>query len=331
MAVIMPADENPKIDDTAVAVIHRYNPAVQLLRRGAAAPRCDWGLDRSKGPELDVPQLSLARTMSQLVLLRARHGLQQKQGADACEDAAALMAFGRHIGQEPFIIGKMIETGVVQSGIDAAALVLMHASPEALARLDGRLATLPKSLSPGDTIKGEAAVYAGWLRGLEKSDPATLFQDGGKLWKVAGGPRADPNTLETLKQRWANPQTRAADIDGIATMAAGTAALLDVPADQFPQALQAHRTNLAAAPLASLVILPDPSYLGTNLKVSEARLAMLRAAIAVRLKGSGALAAIRDPFGNGPFTHNATPQGFELSSALQWRREPVKLTIGAAP
>ena len=115
MAVIMPADENPKIDDTAVAVIRRYDPAVQLLRRGAAAPRCDWGLDRSKGPELKVPQLNLARTMSQLVLLLARHGLQQKQGADACGDAAALMTFGRHIGQEPFIIGKMIESGVVQS------------------------------------------------------------------------------------------------------------------------------------------------------------------------------------------------------------------------
>jgi hypothetical protein len=79
------------------------------------------------------------------------------------------------------------------------------------------------------------------------------------------------------------------------------------------------------------VILPDPSYMGANWKTTEARLAMLRAAIAVRLKGPGALAAIRDPFGNGPFTHKPTPQGFELSSALQWRGEPVKLTIGAAP
>jgi hypothetical protein len=331
MAVIMPAGENPKIDDTAAAVIHRYDPAVQLLRRGAAAPRCDWGLDRSKGPELDVPQLSLARTMSQLVLLRARHGLQQKQGADACEDAGALMAFGRHIGQEPFIIGKMVESGVVQSGIDSAALVLMNASPEALARLDGRLAALPRTLSPGDAIKGEAEVYAGWFRGLEKADPAALFQEGGKLWKVAGGQRANPNTLETLKQRWTDPQTRAGDINALAPLAAGTAALLDAPPEEFPNALQAHKANLAAAPLASLVILPDPSYMGANWKTTEARLAMLRAAIAVRLKGPGALATIRDPFGSGPFTHKATQQGFELSSALQWRGGPVKLTIGAAP
>src|SRR5207248_831999 len=62
-----------------VALVRKYDPAAQLLRRGAAVPRCDWGLDRTKGPDLLITHLQPTRTMAYLIALRFRHGMQEKR------------------------------------------------------------------------------------------------------------------------------------------------------------------------------------------------------------------------------------------------------------
>jgi hypothetical protein len=61
---------------------------------------------------------------------------------------------------------------------------------------------------------------------------------------------------------------------------------------------------------------------------SEARMAMLLAAIAVVEGGPEKLAGINDPFGDGPFGYRKLEPGFELSSKLQENGKPVKLVIG---
>src|SRR5688572_11066353 len=94
----------------------------------------------------------------------------------------------------------------------------MHAPPDALTRLDARLAALPKSAAAGDAVKGEAASMVTWLKTQEKVDPASLFQRGGKFWTMAGGERADPQVIAALQDRWSNPHTRAADLAAIGTL-----------------------------------------------------------------------------------------------------------------
>jgi hypothetical protein len=61
----------------------------------------------------------------------------------------------------------------------------------------------------------------------------------------------------------------------------------------------------------------------------EAQQAMLRAAIDILLQGEAAVKASKDPFGTGPFGYRKLPNGFELSSELKFRDQPVKLRVGS--
>jgi hypothetical protein len=65
--------------------------------------------------------------------------------------------------------------------------------------------------------------------------------------------------------------------------------------------------------------------------VIEAQQAMLQTAIKVILQGDAAVALSKDPFGNGPFGYKRFPDGFELSSELKYKNQPVKMQFGAAP
>jgi hypothetical protein len=207
----------------------------------------------------------------------------------------------------------------------------MHTPPEALKKLDKRMSGPPKSLTLAEAFSGEAANFTTWLRGLEKTDATTLFQKGGKLHMLIGGGQED-QLLGLLQQRWTDPKTRAAELAGIIAAASKGAAVLSVPREQVQPALDAYLAERqAAGMLATIVLTPKPEHLRLLNEESEARSAMLRAAIAMRLNGPDALKTIRDPFGDGPFDYKATPHGFELSSRLQKRGEHVKLTIGAAP
>ncbi len=61
---------------------------------------------------------------------------------------------------------------------------------------------------------------------------------------------------------------------------------------------------------------------------ADARLALLKAAIAVVQHGPDAMKETKDPFGDGPFEYKATDGGFELKSKLLFRDQPVTLAVG---
>ncbi len=65
----------------------------------------------------------------------------------------------------------------------------------------------------------------------------------------------------------------------------------------------------------------------SKMRRSEARMAMLLAAVVVVEDGPESLKDIKDPFGRGPFEYRALERGFELRSALVFEGEPVTLTV----
>jgi hypothetical protein len=79
---------------------------------------------------------------------------------------------------------------------------------------------------------------------------------------------------------------------------------------------------------AAKLLLPAMQKVVTAKRRSEARMAMLLAAIAVVEGGEEKLASLNDPFGDGPFTYRKLDNGFELSSKLQQNDKPVTLVIG---
>jgi hypothetical protein len=62
---------------------------------------------------------------------------------------------------------------------------------------------------------------------------------------------------------------------------------------------------------------------------TEARFAMLHAAIRIVLAGPEQLKTIKDPFGDGPFKYRSFDGGFELESGLKFKDgPPVTVTVG---
>ena len=104
--------------------------------------------------------------------------------------------------------------------------------------------------------------------------------------------------------------------------------LISLPPDQFDAQYPAFKERTKANnPLAG-VFLPAVDQLLAKERRSEARMAMLLAAIAYVDGGEAKLKAIKDPFGSGPFEFRALDKGFELKSKYVYEGQPVTLAIG---
>jgi hypothetical protein len=329
LKAIAEAPDGP-VDAAMAALIRKYDRTAQLIRQAAAAPKCDWGLPRGQGPELIIPYLNPARTTANLIWLRARYESQQKQPAQAFEDLAALFVLSRRVRTDPYVICVLVGYGIQEGTVHTAAEALPQAPPDVLTKFDRQLAALPGGSSMLEGWMGEVASQVEWLRGLENTDAATLFAPDGKLAKLLAMDRTKrpANFPAAFREQWENPQSRAAGIAEVQSTTAAAAPVFTVPADQGGQTEAAwERTVQSAGPLAQLLS-AQPGRLRFQSDMAAVRLAMLRAAVQVRLHGPESLKAIRDPAGSGPFAYRATPKGFELTSKMQVKDKPVTLTVG---
>jgi hypothetical protein len=105
-------------------------------------------------------------------------------------------------------------------------------------------------------------------------------------------------------------------------------ALLSLPKSEFDVQYAAFKQRTQAAQPLSAVLIPAIDQLLAKEHRSQARLAMLLAAIAVEESGPEALKDLKDPFGDGPFAYEAWDNGFELKSKLLFENDPVTLTVG---
>src|SRR5262245_38957242 len=110
------------VDDPAVEKLLSASPnSLMFLHRGAALPRCDWGLDYNDGISMLMPHLSKARDLARLAALDARRALEHRNWTAARRDATSMMVLGRHIGQDPVMIGLLVRLGLEGMVVDLIA------------------------------------------------------------------------------------------------------------------------------------------------------------------------------------------------------------------
>ena len=173
------------------------------------------------------------RTTANLIWLRARHESQQNQPAQAFEDLAALLVLSRRVRTDPYVICVLVGYGIQDGTVHFAAEALPQAPPDVLTKFDQQLAALPGGSSMLEGWMGEAASQVEWLRGLEKTDAATLFVPDGKLSKLLlDRTKRPPNFQAAFRQQWENPQSRAAGIAEVQSTTVAAAPVFTVPADQ---------------------------------------------------------------------------------------------------
>jgi hypothetical protein len=138
---VIPFPQHPLTADPAspavAAILERYAPAVELLRRAADRPGCRFDRDWSR-PSLDMllPELQEVRAASWLVMLAARRAAAAGDGDAALADVVRIHRMGRHVAGEPFLVSGLVGEAIDTLALETLADVLPSLGREDLPLLD---------------------------------------------------------------------------------------------------------------------------------------------------------------------------------------------------
>jgi len=312
------------IDEKMAGLAKDWEPALALLYRGAAASKCDWGVDyESEGLYAMLPHLANARQLARGACFHARYLMASGDAAGAARDLSAAVALGRHAanGGNECIINTLVGLAIDQIVISSASMYLTDR--DIAPALQGTIRTAADSQVKDlvrKTILSEKSACLGWLRAqVEKHAAdgtlAEFVKD--KVLSEAGVPQyADPYTLLRM-------------IDEAADQFDQAASIVDLPQDKFEAEYELLKQQIAASgnPITNGVFdaLDKMRY---QVEKVATEWAMLEAAVAYAGGGEPALAALPDPYGDGPFSMAPVDGGFELASKLTCEGEPVTVRFG---
>jgi hypothetical protein len=232
-----------------------------------------------------------APRLSALLVLKARHELRDGKHEQAVGDLLAALALSRHAAADPTLMTKLVEISARRPAAEVLAQQLPSLPKELVDTLPARLQQLPPSPTMEQVIQGEH----------EFAKESALKQRFVAIAMVAG--------LE----------------DFYTALAKGAS----LPPRQFAAFVDEQTAKYSANGWAK-IIAPALKQARERIAVIETQQAMLQTAIKVVLQGDAAVAASKDAFGNGPFGYNKLPNGFELSSDLKSKNQPVTLRFGPA-
>jgi hypothetical protein len=330
----MPAlsDEQQKILDEW-STVSLKDPAVEklatdahksmmYLHRAARLERCDWGLDYNDGISLLLLHLPKARDLARLTALHARYEMERGNSKALRDDAFGMMTLARHVGRDPAMICVLVRHLIEDMVVDLTSPYVPQLNAK-YADSKAMFDSLPPSSSVLDTFEMEREYFLIWIvrkiKEEEKRDPG----DGLKLWKNLLGPNAPQalKQIQSVDQAIKLTEDVIPVYDELKKLVALPHAEFDASYPNFKQ------QNLEPDTLEAFLI-PKIDELLAKERRSQARIAMLLAAIAVAEGGPDQLKNIDDPFGDGPFEYRKLDTGFELKSQLKFESQPVTLKVG---
>jgi hypothetical protein len=311
------------LDPAAQKLIADSHNSLLYLQRGAQLKQCDWGLDYRDGISMLMPHLSKSRDLARLAALRARYNFEQRNWKLARNDATAIMALARHVGRDPIMISMLVRIGLEGIVVDVVApyvpqLKASHADAVAMFEAMPPAATLQQS------IVSEKENMARWIIKKLKEEEQRQPGAGLKLWQNFLEGADVPDSIrkpDSLDETFVQMEKLLPVYDDLARLVALSNDQFDAQYPAFKQKTKDEN------PLAG-TLLPAIDQIRAKEQRSQARLAMLLAAIAFVEGGEAKLKAIKDPFGDGPFEYRALDEGFELASKLKYEDKPVTLVVG---
>jgi hypothetical protein len=302
-------------------LLDQSQTSLKFLRRAARLQNCDWGLDYSEGISMHLPHLAKARTLARLAALDARRALATGNTEVAGEDMFSILAMAHQVGRDYTLVSMLVCYAMEGMVVD---LVAPHLPELGIPYEDAMKAF--ESLPPGPRLehsvmceKRLAQSIIVQLQEAEKQRPGS--------WRETWNAMASPEMPEALK--------RVESLEEVVKMAEDFQSVYDelahlvvLPPQEFDAKYPEFAKRASAAnPIAELLLPAMDKVIATQRR-SEARMAMLMAAIAVVEGGPEKLADIKDPFGDGPFEYCKLDDGFELKSKLVHEGQPVTLVIG---
>jgi hypothetical protein len=304
-----------------------------LLRHAVRAKvPCEWGLDLSFGPNLHLAHLARLKAISRTAQLRVAWALQQGRQDDACEDLVATFVMGRNAASDGLLISSFVQFAIEATLYETVAEHFGEFSPEIGKRLvDGFEAAPPRrtvaACMPSEKALGE------WLhRKIRELQKAYPHDDAKVMAEFRDAGVAAIMDFMGDKDGW--PRILAAS----GGTSQGVIQLLQEAGTFFPRlagimALPPSEYEVQAKQLgAEILKSPNPfiqiyklilgwqnwQFRQAEFK-TQARLAMVRAAMEFKLHGESGFKTVTDPFGGGPlsfqrFVFKGVDRGFELRS-----------------
>jgi hypothetical protein len=296
--------------------------SMMYLHRAARLERCDWGLDYDDGVSLLLLHLPKARELARLAALHARYEMERGNSRALRDDAFGMMVLARHIGRDPAMICVLVRHLIEDMVVDLTAPYVPQINAK-YADSKAMFDSLPPSSSVLDTFDMEREYFLIWIvrkiKEEEKRDPGA----GLELWINLLGPDA-PRALKQIQ----SVDQAIKLTEGVIPVYDELKKLVALPNAEFDAKYpDFNQQNLKPDTLEAFLI-PKIDELLAKERRSQARMAMLMAAIAVADGGPDQLKNIDDPFGDGPFEYRKLDKGFELKSQLQYEGQPVTVNFG---
>jgi hypothetical protein len=317
--------ESP-LDGEGEKLVAAADEALVEFHHGAALKTCDWELSIEDGPLADTSHRGATKELVAVSGLRARLRFRDGNLPGAMNDALAAMAAARHLSVDgtlasvlfAYKLERMI-SGVLERNLD-------QFSPSQLNELAIGLDALPSGSTLGDAFEAEKV----------------LRKD---LLPMAQGAKTRSELIERLRNGipflQSNEVLAAEIVDGCSGSVNGFVNCVNqqqsfyiswaprfrLSPEQFETEYQVEIAELSKKNPLIRMLTPALQRFRWEEAYCQTRRALLHAAIAVRLHGTGALSRHLDPYDGIPFLYISVDGGFRLESLLKDNGVSLSLTI----
>jgi hypothetical protein len=331
--------ENKKIRDPLTTpvdadlrkILTKAEYSLQMLHRGAAVRRCDWGISYQDGVYTLLPHADAARVLTSLACLRGRLRFEAGQNAEAIDDLLAAMTLSRHASLDRSLLTVLVGFQIEHRMSEAIARYLPKLDAKTIKDLNIRLDALPPSGKLADGLMTCEKETMDWfirkVRGTKDKESLLAFLS---FVGISEGQNRDLDEKARVFL-----QECGGTAEGVVKFAEKAlpsysvmAKMMDLPLDEFEKEFKSESIKQAGNPVFK-VFFPALGKLRQSKARADVRRTMLLAAIAVQLDGQDALKNHPDPVVGGRFEYVPFQGGFELRSKLTGQGDKsVKLSVG---
>jgi len=324
---------NRPMDNRAGEIARRFDQSFQIVRNAATSTApCDWGIDFSAGPNAMLPQLAKAKRLTQASVLRARWWVQNSRPEAARDDLVATFVMGRNLSRDQVLISGLVQIAIenIVTGHVAQQWPLLDV--ETVGSILEGIDQAPARGTMAACIRMEKEAFYDWLMRRLAELQSEFPADESRALRAASGlidgmisEAGQPRALgAAVVQAAGNSMTGLIQYAGqLEPFYGEMERTMSLPYAQYPPAIDDLQARIAGH---SNLLLREffPAVLKVRLKEfrATARLAMLKAAHAIRADPVDGLNQVSDPFGAGPFEYSrfvldGVDRGFKLKSQLK--------------
>lgn len=316
------------IDQPLANLVNQSEYALRMLERGTQIRDCDWGIDmRADGAETILPHLVKARSLSRVLMVRARYRFEQKKPGEGIDDIVASLVFARHASHDGTLIGLLVGHSIEMHAGRVLAAYLPMLDQRLLERVKERLESLPPMTSTASAAESEK-LFLDW--GVEQIGT----KGEGRLLKFCETLTTSKQQAEELLIAGGNREQFVRHLDALRPLYDDGIGLLTLSPDEFEAGETKLAERLQENPVSRFVF-PDFGALYETKAVRECHWSLFMAAIDIQANGRTALESHEDPYGEGPFElipiaeREDAGVGYRIRSRLERKNgEVVQLTVG---